>query len=131
MAKIKVFNRIGCNDLFCIILQCVENNSLLFEVFHIIDKEIMLQCPRDFDQQSRINTFTLENIVHIGAVATQLVRQPGSRTPLTIKFFFDYFSDVYHGNKKGGTIRDLFCPEEPPSTLHANKHEQSTPKNRT
>lgn len=34
---------------------------------------------------------------------------------------------MYHDNKKGGTIRNLFYPEEPPSTLHVNKHEQSTP----
>ena len=44
------------------------------------------------------------------------------RTPL--RWFYQCVSWTI---KKGGTIRDLFNPEEPPSTLHVNKHEQSTP----
>lgn len=83
----------------------------------------MPQSLRYFDQQSSINTFTLENIVHIGTVATQFVCEPRHGSTLPVELFFDDFTNVYHGNKKGGTIRDLFCPEEPPSTLCTNKHE--------
>lgn len=46
---------------------------------------------------------------------------------MAIELLFNNFTDVYHDNKKGGTIRNLFNPEEPPSTLCTNKHEQSTP----
>ena len=87
----------------------------------------MLQSPGNLHQQGRIDTSTLEYIVHIGAVATKLVCEPRNGTTLPMKLLFYYFSNVHHEYKKGGTIRNLFYPGEPPSTLHTNKHEQFTP----
>lgn len=46
----------------------------------------------------------------------------GEALPLSV------FQCVSYRNKKGGTIRDLFQSEAPPSTLFTNKHEQFTPK---
>ena len=88
----------------------------------------MFQSTGNLNQQGSINTFTLENIVHIGTVATKFVCEPRNGASLTVKLLFYNLTYVYHTNKKGGTIRDLFNPEEPPSTLHTNKHEQLTPK---
>ena len=69
----------------------------------------MIQSPGNLGQQRRIDTFTLENIVHIGAVATKFVCEPRNGTSLTVKLLFDDFSNVYHEYiKKGGTIRYLY-----------------------
>ena len=56
----------------------------------------MTQSPGNLGQQRRINTFTLENIVHIGAVATELVREPGNGATLPIELLFNDFTNVYH-----------------------------------
>ena len=68
----------------------------------------MSQSTGNLYQQSRINTFTLENIIHIGTVTTKFVCEPRNRTTLTVEFFFYDFTNMYHDNKKGGTIRCLF-----------------------
>ena len=56
----------------------------------------MSQSTGNLYQQSRINTFTLENIVHIGTVATKFVCEPGNGATLTIELLFDDFTNVYH-----------------------------------
>ena len=56
----------------------------------------MTQSPGNLDQQCRIDTFTLENIIHIGAVATELVREPGNGATLPIELLFNDFTNVYH-----------------------------------
>lgn len=70
-----------------------------------------------------------EYLVYIGTVAIELVCEPSDRTFLAVKFCFYHLTDVYHSAvyKKGGTIRNLFSSEAPPSTMYTNKHEQSTP----
>ena len=44
--------------------------------------------------------------------------------------FMNFSYCVIHNNKKGGTIRNLFCSEVPPSTMSINKYEQFTPDGR-
>lgn len=79
-----------------IILRSVEQNSHPFHILHVIDKEIMVQYSGYPGQQSCINTFTLENIVHIGTVATELVCEPGNGAALSVELLFDDFTNVYH-----------------------------------
>ena len=56
----------------------------------------MTQSSGNLDQQRRIDTFTLENIIHIGTVATKFVCEPGNGAALTIELLFDDFTNVYH-----------------------------------
>ena len=44
--------------------------------------------------------------------------------------FMNFSYCVIHNNKKGGTIRNLFCSVVPPSTMSINKYEQFTPDGR-
>ena len=82
--------------MFYIIPQNVENNSHPFHILHIVSKEIVSQSLGNLDQQRRIDTFTLENIIHIGTVATKFVCEPGNGATLTIELLFDDFTNVYH-----------------------------------
>lgn len=53
----------------------------------VIKKKIMVQNIGNAKQQISVNTFTLENRIHIGSFATKFVGKPGNRTFLTLKFF--------------------------------------------
>ena len=57
--------------------------------------------------------------------------QAMTRIVLDDKILLQLFFRCAYIKNKGGTIRDLLNPEEPPSTLYKNKHEQFTPKYRT
>lgn len=68
--------------------------------FRIRQEEVALQDFGNPEQQLRIDTLFLENLIHVRPVAIQLPGEPGNRAFLAVKFVFYQFSNVYHGVKK-------------------------------
>ncbi len=88
-------------------------------------KEIVLQ----HDGKGGVDTGTLEDGIHICPFAAEFFWRTSSQSVLGGEALpLSVFQCVSYRNKKGGTIRDLFQSEAPPSTLFTNKHEQFTPK---
>lgn len=52
------------------------------------------------EQQLRVDTLFLENLVYVRPVAIQLPGEPGNRAFLAVEFIFYQFPDMYHGVKK-------------------------------
>ena len=55
----------------------------------------MLQHGTDALQQYRVDTFTLEDVVYVGAVAVQLICKPRRAATLAAQLSFDFLSYVY------------------------------------
>lgn len=71
-------------------------------------EKVIVQHTTDPKKKVGINTLLLEDFIYVGAIAIQFVCEPSDRMSLTMEFFFDEFTDVYHYSaviKKGGTIR--------------------------
>lgn len=71
-------------------------------IFHIAvvflaikGKEIAVQDSADAFQQAGVYALALEDIIHIGTVAVQPLRQPSRTAFLAMQFCFYFFADVY------------------------------------
>ena len=58
-------------------------------------KEVAAQHGTDALQQYRVDAFTLEDIIHVGAVTVQFVGKPGHTSLLTLQLRLDFFTDMY------------------------------------
>ena len=58
-------------------------------------KEVAVQDDADAFQQARINSFAPENVIHIGAVAVQLLCEPSGAAFLALQLRFYFFTEVY------------------------------------
>lgn len=75
-----------------------------------------------------VDTLSFEYGIYVRSVAIQFVGKPSDGAFLAVKFIFNHFPDVYHGTiKKAEPFITYFQSKVPPSTLHTNKYEQSTP----
>ena len=61
----------------------------------IKSKEIAFQDHADALQQAGVNSLALEDVIHIGAVAVQLLCEPTHTALLAQQLSLDFFSDVY------------------------------------
>ena len=71
-------------------------------IFHVVaiiviiqGEEVAVQDNADAFEQTCIDAFTLEDVIHIGAVAVQLVCEPTHAAFLTAQLCLDFFTDVY------------------------------------
>lgn len=71
-------------------------------IFHVVaiiviiqGEEFAVQDNADAFEQTCIDAFTLEDVIHIGAVAVQLVCEPTHAAFLTAQLCLDFFTDVY------------------------------------
>ena len=60
----------------------------------IEQEEVTLQHGTDALQQYRVDSLTLEDIIHISAVTVEALGKPGRATPLTAQLTFNFFPDV-------------------------------------
>ena len=74
-----------CNIIFNIVVVLLA----------IEGKEVAVQDDADAFQQARVDSLALEDVIHIGAVAVQLVSEPSHTTLLAVQFCLDFFADVY------------------------------------
>ena len=93
--------------LLLIIIAC--HSSLSYIILHICRiifrtiasflaierKEVAAQHGTDALQQYRVDTFTLEDVIHVRPITVQLLGKPGHAAPLTAQLSFYLFSDVY------------------------------------
>lgn len=93
--------------------------SLIFTpillVFRQVFKEIVSERLPDAGQQGGIETFALENLVHIRAVAADFPCEPGWRAFLAGQFELDEVAEVEH-EKRRNRLR-LSSSEAPPSAF--------------
>ena len=61
----------------------------------IEEEEIVVKDDADALKQAGVNAFALEDIIHIGAVAVQLLCEPTNAALLAQQFCLDFFTDVY------------------------------------
>lgn len=59
-------------------------------------KEVTLEYRPDALQQNRVDALTLEDVIHVGAVAVQPPRQPRRAVALPPKFGLNFLSDMNH-----------------------------------
>ena len=59
-------------------------------------KEVTLEYRPDALQQNRVDALTLEDVIHVGAVAVQPPRQPRGAVALPPKFGLNFLSDMNH-----------------------------------
>ena len=68
----------------------------IYAVFPAIQgEEVAVQDNADAFEQTCIYAFALEDVIHIGAVAVQLVCEPTHAAFLTAQLCLDFFTDVY------------------------------------
>ena len=84
-------------------------------------KEVTLEYRPDALQQNRVDALTLEDVIHVGAVAVQLLCKPRNATPLTAQLFLNFFPDVYHHSRP-----DLWQQFPVAHWLYNNQHETRT-----
>lgn len=79
-----------------IILQICRIIFIFDTVFLAIKgEEIAVQDDADAFQQACVDALTLEYVIHICAVAVQLLCEPSDTAFLTMQFLLYFFSDVY------------------------------------
>lgn len=71
----------------------IHTISSLREIQH---KEVTLEYRPDALQQNRVDALTLEDVIHVGAVAVQPLRQPRRAVALPPKFGLNFLSDMNH-----------------------------------
>lgn len=61
-------------------------------------EKIAVEDGAEAGKQIGINTPLFEDFVHIGSVTVEFAGQPGDGAFLTVEFFFDELTNVYHRN---------------------------------
>ena len=79
-----------------IILHFCRNIFIFDTIFLAIKGEkVAVQDHADALEQTCIYAFTLEDVIHIGAVTVQLVCEPSHTALLAQQLCLDFFTDVY------------------------------------
>lgn len=72
---------------------------MIFHVAAIIviiqGEEVAVQDNANAFEQTCVDALALEDVIHIGAVAVQLVCEPTHAAFLTAQLCLDFFTDVY------------------------------------
>lgn len=63
-------------------------------------EEIAAQGAGDAQEQLRVDAVTVENLVDVGAVAPELLREPHHRLLLRLQLVLDKFANIYCRHKK-------------------------------
>jgi len=86
----------GMARALCIILQYCRIIFYVVDIFLTIKgKEVAMQDDADALEQAGIYALALEDVIHVGTVAVQLVCKPWYTSFLTMQFLSDFFTNMY------------------------------------
>ena len=68
--------------------------GVVFDLGRVQGEEVFLQGDTDFEQEVGADTFSRKNVVDVGTVTTQLLRQPQHTVALTQQFVMNFTTNI-------------------------------------
>ena len=69
--------------------------GIAYFILAIEREEVAAQHITDALQQYRVDAFSSEDVIHVGAVTVEALGKPGHTASLTAQLCFNFFPDVY------------------------------------